>query len=144
MDGRRLYGPYDATRSLAWGLDVCNGRWELDGRNNGTVDADLGRFYTYRATPSFPYLVGCVGPAGIPLGVPEVVETATSLTYSISLGKYIVEDSYGGCPAGSVLSVDTGECEVCRAGTYQKEAGSVGVECSTVRAQQSFIQITMT
>ncbi|CAN0562377.1 unnamed protein product, partial [Ectocarpus sp. 12 AP-2014] len=28
MDGRRIYGPYDSTLSLAWGLDVCNGRWE--------------------------------------------------------------------------------------------------------------------
>ncbi|CAN0305696.1 unnamed protein product, partial [Ectocarpus sp. 13 AM-2016] len=67
MDGRRIYGPYDSTLSLAWGLDVCNGRWEEQVDDTGGNTAAVYA-YTYRATPSFPYLVGCWGPAGVPIG----------------------------------------------------------------------------
>lgn len=74
LDGRKIYGPYDSTGSLAWGLDSCNGRWEANGRADGTAISGLELAeqstdhlvvtYTYRATPDFPYLVGCFGPAG--------------------------------------------------------------------------------
>lgn len=133
MDGRRLYGPYDATKSLAWGLDACNGRWETNGRYNSTPEVGQNALYNYRATPSFPYLIGCAGPAGTPLGEATAAAAAASdVVYSATDAGFLVEEPHEGCPAGSFLSVDTGECEACQAGTYGKDAGLVGKECPGV------------
>ena len=135
MDGRRLYGPYDATRSLAWGLDVCNGRWEIDGLHSASAGAgvDQNRQYAYRATPAFPYLIGCDGPAGIALEVAAAMADATTGLDRSKIGVgFLVETSPEGCPAGSFLSGDSGECEACRAGTYGKDAGTVGAGCPGV------------
>lgn len=142
MDGRRLYGPYDATRSLAWGLDACNGRWEIDGLRSGSsaeteAEANQNRLYAYRATPAFPYLIGCSGPAGIALdGAAAAAAAAADATSGLDRSKigtgFLLEASPEGCPAGSFLSTDSGECEACRAGTYGKDAGTVGAECPGV------------
>ncbi|CAM9894829.1 unnamed protein product, partial [Laminaria digitata] len=139
MDGRRLYGPYDATRSLAWGLDVCNGRWEIDGLRSASTgaDADRNRLYAYRATPSFPYLIGCRGPAGISLDLAAAAAAAADTTNGldssiIDVGFLVEAGTPEGCPAGSFLSTESGECEACRAGTYGKDAGTVGAECPGV------------
>lgn len=139
MDGRRLYGPYDATRSLAWGLDVCNGRWEIDGLRSASTgaDTDRNRLYAYRATPSFPYLIGCRGPAGISLDLAAAAAAAADTTNGldssiIDVGFLVEAGTPEGCPAGSFLSTESGECEACRAGTYGKDAGTVGAECPGV------------
>lgn len=137
MDGRKLYGPYDATGALAWGLDACNGRWEVDGLNNGTSEAKHNALYTYRATPSFPYLVGCSGPAGMSLE--SVVASGTD--HAAPDGEFVVGHDFSGvCPAGSYLSVDTGECEACHAGTYGKDAGLVGRGCTGVSVLWKVVQ----
>ncbi len=122
MDGRRLYGPYDSAGALAWGLDACNGRWEeqvddndddnssgADG--NGTIQA-----YTYRASPSFPYLIGCWGPAGVALDAaleataPEGnVSESGDYAYSQVEGGFVLEVPEDGCPAGSFLNLESGE-----------------------------------
>lgn len=145
MDGRRLYGPFDSTGSLARGLDVCNGRWEKQVEDNdddvssgadenGTVQA-----YTYRASPSFPYLIGCWGPAGVALDAalavtaPEGnVSESGDYSYSEVEGGFNLEVPEDGCPAGSFLNLESGECEACRAGTYGKDAGLVGLNCPGV------------
>lgn len=140
-DGRRLYGPYDATRSLAWGLDVCNGRWEVDGLHSGSASATAdqkNRQYSYRATPSFPYLIGCRGPAGVTVAATEAAADAADGDDHSKIGDgfLLVEASPGGgCPAGSFLATGSGECEACRAGTYGKSVGHVGVECQGVSEQ---------
>lgn len=143
MDGRRLYGPYDSTLSLAWGLDVCNGRWEEQVDDTGGSTTGVYA-YTYRATPSFPYLVGCWGPAGVPIGLASAIITAEraagdvaseisgGFVYSKIEGGFIMEAVEDGCPAGSFLSIDSGDCEACRAGTYGKSAGLVGNGCPGV------------
>ncbi|CAN0415138.1 unnamed protein product, partial [Ectocarpus sp. 12 AP-2014] len=143
MDGRRIYGPYDSTMSLAWGLDVCNGRWEEQVDDTGGNTAAVYA-YTYRATPSFPYLVGCWGPAGVPIGAASAMTTAAAaaagdvasdsggFVYSKIEGGFNMEAVEDGCPAGSFLSIDSGECEACRAGTYGKSAGLVGKGCPGV------------
>lgn len=148
MDGRRLYGPYDSTNSLAWGLDICNGRWEEqvddgvgDANRNGSDGSNEAYVYTYRATPSFPYLIGCWGPAGAPLeataaaapgDAPTTLSASGDFAYTEVAGGFLLELAETGCPAGSFLSVDSGECEACRAGTYGKDAGLVGLECPGV------------
>lgn len=138
MDGRKLYGPYDATGDLAWGLDACNGRWEVDGLNNGITEADRSALYTYRATPYFPYLVGCSGPAGVSLEL----AAASGSDHAASDADFVVgQDLSGVCPAGSYLSVDTGECEACHAGTYGKDAGLVGGECAGVSVVEEVVRL---
>lgn len=141
MNGRRLYGPYDATRSLAWGLDVCNGRWEIDGLRSdfsavSEAEDNQNRLYAYRATPAFPYLIGCSGPAGMALDVAAAAAAEADATSGLDRSKigagFLVEASPEGCPAGSFLSIDSGECEACRAGTYGKDAGTVGAACPGV------------
>lgn len=134
MDGRRLYGPYDATQSLASGLDVCNGRWEANGRTNGTTEGAPGVMYTYRATPSFPYLIGCQGPAGAKVDLTAVTASVavSGVDYTAVGEGFLVEVPNEGCPAGSYLNVDSGTCEACRAGTYGKYAGLVGRSCPGV------------
>jgi hypothetical protein len=52
-DGHPIYGPYNSDGEL-WTCDdhdICNGRFF----DNGT--------YGYIATSTFPYVVGCFGPA---------------------------------------------------------------------------------
>lgn len=52
-DGHVIYGPYNANGEL-WGcgdVDACNGFWLADGS------------YGYATTMTFPYTVGCFGPA---------------------------------------------------------------------------------
>lgn len=52
-DGHVLYGPHKADGSL-WGCfdhDVCNGKFFDDGH------------YAYVSTQTFPYTIGCWGPA---------------------------------------------------------------------------------
>lgn len=151
MDGRRLYGPYDSTTSLASGLDVCNGRWEEQADGNGGNNDDVGNdgnedvfAYTYRATSSFPYLIGCWGPAGAPpdaaLGTTTTTEGAAPTTLSANghfaytevEGGFLLEVPENGCPAGRLLNIDSGQCEACRAGTYGKNAGLTGLECPGV------------
>lgn len=145
MDGRRLYGPYDSTGALASGLDVCNGRWEEqvegtdDGNPSGTDGSDTFLAYTYRASPSFPYLIGCRGPAGVALdaalaaSAPEgIVSESGNYAYSEVDGGFILEVPEDGCPAGSFLNLESGECEACRAGTYGKDAGLAGLSCPGV------------
>lgn len=170
MDGRRLYGPYDSTGSLAGGLDVCNGRWEEneeeeegeeeeqvdDGNDDGSNTSSAGgnnsraHAYTYRATPSFPYLIGCWGPAGTPLdaavaaagGNDEshvVSEGGDYYAYSETENGFLLEVPKAGCPAGSFLNTDSGECEACRAGTYGKDAGLVGLACPGVSISEVYI-----
>ncbi|CAM9954154.1 unnamed protein product, partial [Hapterophycus canaliculatus] len=145
---RRLYGPFDSTNALALGLDVCNGRWEVQIDEGGGSDDNDGSdgmkevyAYTYRATPSFPYLIGCWGPAGAPLGAalattrmagaaPAILSASGDFAYTETAGGFLLEVAENGCPAGSFLSIDSGECEACGAGTYGKDAGLTGLECS--------------
>lgn len=52
-DGHVIYGPFNAEGEL-WGcddVDLCNGFWLADGA------------YAYASTVTFPYMVGCWGPA---------------------------------------------------------------------------------
>lgn len=138
LDGRRLYGPYDSTGTLAGGLDVCNGRWEQ--QTNHTDDENGGVYaYTYRASPSFPYLIGCWGPAGTQLDAALEATAAAGIgsenggyVYSEIDGGFILKVSEDGCPAGSFFSIESEECEACRAGTYGKDAGAIGLACPGV------------
>ena len=50
MDGNPVYGPYDDSGNLHTGLDVCNGKFDDDGK------------YAYYSTTTFPYHIGCFGP----------------------------------------------------------------------------------
>lgn len=132
MDGRRLYGPFDATRSLARGLDACNGRWEVDGRHAGTAEL-VGKEYTYRATPEFPYLIGCPGPASHELVLENpAVDTPGGVECIAVDDGFLVEMPNDECPAGSYLSVDSGRCTACHAGTFGKNPGLVGHGCPGV------------
>lgn len=138
LDGRRIYGPYDSTGTLAGGLDVCNGRWEQQA--NGTDDGSSEPYvYTYRASPSFPYLIGCWGPAGASLDAALAATAATGVVsesghyvYSETDGGFLLEVPENGCPAGSFLNTESEECEACPAGTYGKDAGLAGLTCPGV------------
>lgn len=138
MDGRRIYGPFDSTGSLARGLDLCNGRWEINGRSNETaVEFGLAirAEYTYRATPDFPYLIGCFGPPGVST-IAVAAAAGGGEGESDNSGKsdrYIFEeDTHPRCPAGSYLSVETGLCRACEPGSYGKDSGLVGTRCPGV------------
>eukprot|EP00752_Nemacystus_decipiens_P014158 g12590.t1 len=138
LDGRRIYGPYDSTGTLAEGLDVCNGRWEQQA--NDTDDGNTETYaYTYRASPSFPYLIGCWGPAGTSLdaaleatATAGIVSERGDYVYSEIDGGFLLEVPDDGCPAGSFLHTETQECEACPAGTYGKDAGLAGLTCPGV------------
>lgn len=140
MDGRRIYGPFDATGSLARGLDPCNGRWEINGRPNGTaveVGQSIRAEYTYRATPDFPYLIGCLGPAGASTAAAAAAAVAAAgeeeSEDTAGSNRYIFEeDAYPRCPAGSYLSIETGVCRSCEPGSYGKDGGLVGARCPGV------------
>lgn len=133
MDGRKIYGPFDVTGSLAWGLDECNGRWEMAGQNDGTLfGADVrrpGMSYTYRATPNFPYVIGCFGPAG---SSTPAAEDAEAQGIPESDEDVFEEDEDGRCPPGSFLSIETRTCKACHPGTYGKDAGLDGWGCPGV------------
>lgn len=132
MDGRRIYGPFDATRSLSTGLDACNGRWEVDGRHAGATEL-VGKEYTYRATPEFPYLVGCPGPANHELVLENPAVDIPSGVQCIAVDDgFLLEMPNDECPAGSYLSVDSGRCTACHAGTFGKNPGLVGYGCPGV------------
>ena len=63
-DGHLIYGPtVDAATGtiVSWGTDICNGML-FDGHHGDGVL----RSYGYQATTTFPYLVGCFGPASHP------------------------------------------------------------------------------
>ena len=133
MDGQRLYGPFDATRSLAWGLDTCNGRWEIDGLQNGITKVGKKQIYTYRATPEFPYLIGCPGPTDQRVVLEDSQkEMTTGVEYTPIDGGFLIEAQDGACPAGSFLSIDSGQCTACQAGTFGKDPGLVGQGCPGV------------
>lgn len=95
--------------------------------------------YTYRASPSFPYLIGCWGPAGTPLdaalattAAAGIVSESGDYVYSEIDGGFILEVPEDGCPAGSFLNTESEECEACHAGTYGKDAGIAGLSCPGV------------
>lgn len=138
LDGRKIYGPYDSTGVLAGGLDVCNGRWE-EQANDTSVGSNGVYAYTYRASPYFPYLVGCWGPAGTPLdaalaatAAAGIVSASGDYVFSEVDGGFILEVPEDGCPAGSFLNIYSEECEACHAGTYGKDAGIAGLKCPGV------------
>lgn len=130
MDGHRIYGPLDATATLALDLDACNGHWKTDRSTRRTQSQGRTSSYAYHATPSYPYLVGCFGPAG------NSFELASKLDGldSTSLGDYVVTEALeGGYAAGSYLSAGSGACEPCSPGTYRKVGGLDGDGCPGVR-----------
>ena len=61
-DGHLIYGP---TLSKAGGVDACNGIIFDGNKGDGVL-----RSYGYVATTTFPYLVGCFGPASYPVALP--------------------------------------------------------------------------
>lgn len=138
LDGRKIFGPYDSTGTLAGDLDVCNGRWEEQA--SGTDEEINGTYaYTYRASSSFPYLVGCWGPAGTSLDAAlaatapaGIVSESGNYVYSEVNGGFLLQALEDGCPAGSFLNSDSQECEACHAGTYGKDAGITGLKCPGV------------
>jgi len=75
-DGHIVYGPYNADGDL-WGcddVDVCNGFTDSSGS------------YAYASTTTFPYLVGCWGPApAMTVGVYSSCSSNGCLTGAVGL-----------------------------------------------------------
>ena len=71
-DGHLIYGP---TLSKQGGFDVCNGIVFDGGKGDGVL-----RSYGYVATTTFPYLVGCFGPATYPSSIAKPTCTTNPAT----------------------------------------------------------------
>eukprot|EP01062_Namystynia_karyoxenos_P081500 TRINITY_DN8978_c0_g2_i1.p1 TRINITY_DN8978_c0_g2~~TRINITY_DN8978_c0_g2_i1.p1 ORF type:complete len:1061 (+),score=245.94 TRINITY_DN8978_c0_g2_i1:84-3185(+) len=72
-DGNVVFGPYNADGTLITGVDVCNGR-HLTFSNI----AGGGTHYSYVATSTFPYFVGCFGPGSRPSFTPTCTSNPIS------------------------------------------------------------------
>ena len=77
-DGHLIYGPtllvLDNKKNL--GADSCNGIIFDGGKGDGVL-----RSYAYVATTTFPYLVGCFGPASYPSVAPTCTTNPPPLPY---------------------------------------------------------------
>jgi hypothetical protein len=91
--GYPIYSPFQSNGLLVSGLDTCGGKLHV----NST--------YAYYLQPTFPYIIGCLGP-GVSASASSVPGAVTSSTLR--------------CPGGYVIS--EGGCVPCPAGRYSSTA----------------------
>jgi hypothetical protein len=93
-DGHVVYGPYlSAGTRVTSGFDVCNGMF---------YDA-IGN-YAYFATSTYPYLVGCFGPANYPSFGPNCTTNGVSSYTMSSYASSFVSNSTSNSTSSSVGS----------------------------------------
>jgi len=110
LEGHPIYSPFNHRGLLHEDLDNCNGKFDETG------------LYGYYSKPTFPYLVGCVGP-----GLYSLSEEHATLEYlPTSMHQ---NRKFTACPGGYVPTAlfDSNACEACPAGRYStatyKKAG---------------------
>jgi hypothetical protein len=111
LSGYPIYSPLDSRGALHKFLDNCNGKFV-----NGS--------YSYYATFSFPYIMGCDGPGVYIAGEQQVsAENLPSVTGA----------KYNSCPGGNFQSLQyPGACEPCPAGKYSSGSQKVASTCSQI------------
>ena len=123
LQGHPIYSPFNERGLLHENLDNCNGKFDSHG------------MYGYYSKPTFPYLVGCIGP-----GLYSLSEEHSTLEMLPSaIGSYMnAPRKYNACPGGYFPSsssnidnivgnkgkgstyseIETNACEPCPAGKY--------------------------
>lgn len=116
LEGNPIYSPYNHRGLLHEDMDNCNGKFDEHGE------------YGYYSKPTFPYLVGCIGPGLYSLS--EEHSTLEALPTDVHTNR-----KFAACPGGYVPTslFDSNACEACPAGryttaTYKKAGQAISVE----------------
>ena len=119
LAGVPIYSPYTSRGLLQSQLDSCNGKFI-----STVISGQTSFQYQYYATPTFPYLIGCIGPGTLSL---TQYHTSSQEVFS----QTISHQAPSICPQGTYLSsihptVTTNRCIPCPAGKYAQSSYSIG------------------